>query len=465
MGQDGTPRGEPSYIDLSGRLAPREAGSKVKRVIIIGAAGRDFHNFNMVFRNSPDHEVVAFTAAQIPGIEGRTYPPSLAGPKYPKGIPIYSEKELPRLIKDLKADLCILSYSDLSYSDVMHIASTVLASGANFELLGPKDTMLKSNLPVVSVGAVRTGAGKSTTSRKITLSIRDAGKKVVVIRHPMPYGDLTKEGVQRFASFEDLDKAECSIEEREEYEPHIEHGFVVYAGIDYEKILRSAEKEADIILWDGGNNDIPFVQSNLHFAVLDPLRAGDELTHYPSEVNVRLADVGIINKVNVADAKQIQTVESNLKSLNPRATIIKAASEVTVDKPELVKGKRVLVIEDGPTVTHGDMAYGVGYVAAKTFHAKEIVDPRKYAVGIVREIFAKYHQVTEVLPTVGYGNRQIRDMEATIAKVDCDTIMIATPADIRRIMKFSKPTARVGYELKEQTKPGIKDILHTKGII
>ena len=419
----------------------------------------------MVFRNSPDHEVVAFTAAQIPGIEGRTYPPSLAGPRYPKGIPIYSEKELPRLIKDLKADLCILSYSDLSYNDVMHIASTVLAAGANFELLGPRDTMLKSKLPVVSVGAVRTGAGKSTTSRKITLSIRDAGKKVVVIRHPMPYGDLSKEGVQRFASFEDLDKAECSIEEREEYEPHIEHGFVVYAGIDYEQILRSAEKEADIILWDGGNNDIPFVQSNLHFAVLDPLRAGDELTHYPSEVNVRLADVGIINKVNVADAKQIQIVESNLRSLNPKATVIKAASEVTVDKPDLVRGKRVLVIEDGPTVTHGDMAYGVGYVAAKTFQAKEIVDPRKYAVGIVKEIFAKYHQVTEVLPTVGYGNQQIRDMEATIAKVDCDTVMIATPADIRRIMKFSKPTARVGYELKEQTKPGIKDILHSRGII
>ena len=419
----------------------------------------------MVFRNSPDHEVVAFTAAQIPGIEGRTYPPSLAGPRYPKGIPIYSEKELPRLIKDLKADLCILSYSDLSYNDVMHIASTVLAAGANFELLGPRDTMLKSKLPVVSVGAVRTGAGKSTTSRKITLSIRDAGKKVVVIRHPMPYGDLSKEGVQRFASFEDLDKAECSIEEREEYEPHIEHGFVVYAGIDYEQILRSAEKEADIILWDGGNNDIPFVQTNLHFAVLDPLRAGDELTHYPSEVNVRLADVGIINKVNVADAKQIQTVEANLKSLNPKATVIKAASEVTVDKPDLVRGKRVLVIEDGPTVTHGDMAYGVGYVAAKTFHAKEIVDPRKYAVGIVKDIFAKYHQVTEVLPTVGYGNQQIRDLEATIAKVDCDTVMIATPADIRRIMKFSKPTARVGYELKEQTKPGIKEILHSKGII
>lgn len=437
----------------------------MKRVIIIGAAGRDFHNFNMVFRNSQDHDVVAFTAAQIPGIEGRTYPPSLAGPRYPKGIPIYSEKELPRLIKDLKADLCVLSYSDLSYNDVMHIASTVLAAGANFELLGPRDTMLKSKLPVVSVGAVRTGAGKSTTSRKITLSIRDAGKKVVVIRHPMPYGDLTKEGVQRFASFEDLDKAECSIEEREEYEPHIEHGFVVYAGIDYEEILRSAEKEADIILWDGGNNDIPFVQSNLHFAVLDPLRAGDELTHYPSEVNVRLANVGIINKVNVADAQQIRTVESNLKSLNPKATVIKAASEVTVDKPDLVRGKRVLIIEDGPTVTHGDMAYGVGYVAAKTFHAKEIVDPRKYAVGIVKDIFAKYHQVTEVLPTVGYGNQQIRDMEATIAKVDCDTIMIATPADIRRIIKISRPTARVGYELNEQTKPGIKEILHSKGII
>jgi predicted GTPase len=437
----------------------------MKRVIIIGAAGRDFHNFNMVFRNSPDHEVVAFTAAQIPGIEGRTYPPELAGPRYPRGIPIFAESELPRLIKELKIDLAILSYSDLSYGDVMHIASSTLAAGADFQLLGPKNTMLRSRLPVVSVGAVRTGAGKSTASRKISLTLRDAGKRVVVIRHPMPYGDLTKEGVQRFESFEDLDKADCSIEEREEYEPHIEHGFVVYAGIDYEQILRSAEKEADIILWDGGNNDIPFIQPNLHFAVLDPLRPGDELTHYPSEVNVRLANVGIINKVNVAEQKNIQLVESNLKALNPTAIIIKTASEVTVDKPELVRGKRVLVIEDGPTVTHGDMAYGVGYVAAKSFQAKEIVDPRKYAVGIVKDIFKKYGHVTEVLPTVGYGNQQIRDMEATIAKVDCDTIMIATPADIRRIIKFSKPTARVGYELKEQTKPGIKDILHAKGII
>jgi len=347
----------------------------------------------------------------------------------------------------------------------MHIGSSALAAGADFQLLGPRSTMLRSRLPVVSVGAVRTGAGKSTVSRKISLTLRDAGKKVVVIRHPMPYGDLTKEGVQRFASFEDLDKADCSIEEREEYEPHIEHGFVVYAGIDYEQILRSAEKEADIILWDGGNNDIPFIQPNVHFAVLDPLRAGDELTHYPSEVNVRLANVGIINKVNVAEPEKIQLVESNLKALNPMAVVIKAASEVTVDKPELVRGKRVLIIEDGPTVTHGDMAYGVGYVAAKSFHAKEIVDPRKYAVGIVKDIFKKYTHVTEVLPTVGYGNQQIRDMEATIAKVDCDTIMIATPADIRRIIKFPKPTVRVGYELKEQTKPGIKDVLHSKGII
>jgi predicted GTPase len=437
----------------------------MKRVIIIGAAGRDFHNFNMVFRNSLDHEVVAFTAAQIPGIEGRTYPPELAGPNYPKGIPIFAEKELPRLIKELRADLTILSYSDLSYGDVMHIGSSALAAGADFQLLGPRSTMLHSRLPVVSVGAVRTGAGKSTVSRKVSLTLRDAGKKVVVIRHPMPYGDLTREGVQRFASFEDLDKADCSIEEREEYEPHIEHGFVVYAGIDYEQILRSAEKEADIILWDGGNNDIPFIQPNVHFAVLDPLRAGDELTHYPSEVNVRLANVGIINKVNVAEPKNILLVESNLKMLNPTAIVIKTASEVTVDKPELVRGKRVLVIEDGPTVTHGDMAYGVGYLAAKSFQAKEIVDPRKYAVGIVKDIFKKYTHVTEVLPTVGYGNQQIRDMEATIARVDCDTIMIATPADIRRIIKFSKPTVRVGYELKEQTRPNIKDVLHTKGIL
>ncbi len=434
-------------------------------MIILGAAGRDFHNFNIVYKHSPDHLVVAFTATQIPGIEGRNYPPELAGPKYPKGIPIFSEEELPRLVKKLKADLVVLSYSDLSYVEVMHKASIAMAAGADFQLLGPTSTMLRSKLPVVSIGAVRTGAGKSTVSRRVSSILRNHGKRVAIIRHPMPYGDLSKEVSQRFASFEDLDKNDCSIEEREEYEPHIERGFVVFAGIDYEKILSAAEGEADVILWDGGNNDIPFIRPNIHFAVLDPLRPGHELDHYPSEINVRLANVGIINKVDSADPKSIQVVESNLKQLNPDAVVIKAISEITIDKPELVKGRRVLVIEDGPTVTHGDMTYGVGLIAAKRFHASEIVDPRKNAVGIVKDTFKKYSHLTQVLPTIGYGHQQIRDLEATISKTDCDSVIIATPADIRRIIKFPKPTARVGYELKEQTKPGIEEMLQRYKII
>jgi len=437
----------------------------VKRVIILGAAGRDFHNFNLVYKNSPNHQVVAFTATQIPGIAGRNYPPELAGAGYPKGIPIFPEEELARLVKELKADLVVLSYSDLSYSEVMHKASIAMAAGADFELLGPRSTMLHSKLPVVSVGAVRTGAGKSTVSRRLSGILRDHGKRVAIIRHPMPYGDLSKEVSQRFATFEDLDKADCSIEEREEYEPHIERGFVVFAGIDYEKILAAAEKEADVILWDGGNNDIPFIQPKIHFAVLDPLRPGDELNHYPSEINVRLANVGIINKVDTADPKNIQIVESNLKEISPDAVIIKATSEITIDKPELVKGKRVLVIEDGPTVTHGDMTYGVGFIAAKRFHASEIVDPRKSAVGIYKDTFKKYSHLTQVLPTMGYGHQQVRDLEATISKADCDSVIIATPADIRRIIKFSKPTARVSYELKEQTRPDIEEMLQRYKII
>lgn len=437
----------------------------MKRVIIIGAAGRDFHNFNLVYKDSPDHEVVAFTAAQIPGIEGRTYPPELAGPRYPKGIRIFSEDELPRLIREAHTDLVVLSYSDLSYNDVMHKASTALAAGADFELLGPRSTMLKSKLPVVSVGAVRTGAGKSTVSRRVATILRAKGKRVAVIRHPMPYGDLSKEISQRFASLEDLDKYDCSIEEREEYEPHIERGFVVFAGIDYEKILGEAEREADVILWDGGNNDIPFIEPNIHFSVLDPLRPGNELNHYPSEVNVRLANAVIINKVNTAEQKNVELVESNLKQLNPKAIVIKAASDIVLDKPDLVRRKRVLVIEDGPTVTHGDMPYGVGFLAAKQFHAAEIVDPRKSAVGIIKETFRKYPQVGEVLPTTGYGQQQIRDLEATIRNVDCDTIVIGTPADIRRIIKFPKPTARVSYELRELAKPGIEEVLSSGRII
>lgn len=437
----------------------------MKRVIIVGAAGRDFHNFNIVYKNSPDHQVVAFTAAQIPGIEGRTYPPELAGPKYPKGIPIYAEDELPRLVKELKADLVVLSYSDLSYADVMGKASIAMSAGADFQLLGPQSTMIQSKLPIVSVGAVRTGAGKSTVSRKVCEVLRQSGKKVAVIRHPMPYGDLSKEVSQRFATFEDLDKYECSIEEREEYEPHIERGFIVYAGIDYERILREAETEADVIVWDGGNNDIPFIRPSVHFIVLDPLRPGHELTHYPSEINVRMANAAIINKIDTAERKNVELVESNAKLLNPSVIVVKASSDITLDKPDLVRNKRVLVIEDGPTVTHGDMPYGVGFVAAKRFHASEIVDPRNSAVGIVKEIYRKYPHLTEVLPTVGYGNKQVRDLEATISRVDCDSIIIGTPADIRRIIKFPKPTARVSYELKETTKPDIHDILKDNRII
>jgi len=431
----------------------------------MGAAGRDFHNFNVVYRGSPDVQVVAFTATQIPGIEGRTYPPELAGPRYPSGIPIFSEEDLPRLVRELEADTAVLSYSDISYLDVMHKSSIAMAAGADFQLLGPRSTTLKSKLPVVSVCAVRTGAGKSTTSRRVAMILRDHGKRVAIIRHPMPYGDLSKEAVQRFASFEDLDKADCSIEEREEYEPHISKGFVVFAGVDYQEILRSAEKEADVILWDGGNNDIPFVQPNVHIVVLDPLRPGNELDHYPSEINVRLANVGIINKVDTAEPKNVEIVESNLKQLAPTAVVIKAVSDITVDRPDLVKGKRVLVVEDGPTVTHGDMTYGVGFIAAKRFHASEIVDPRKSAVGIYKDTFKKYAHLTQVLPTMGYGHNQIRDLQETISKADCDSVIIATPADIRRIIKFSKPTAMVSYELKEQTTPGIKEVLQNYKMI
>src|SRR5215831_4205854 len=437
----------------------------MKRVLIMGAAGRDFHNFNVVYRNSPEYRVVAFTAAQIPGIEGRTYPPELAGESYPEGIPIFREEEMPRIVREKNVDLVVLAYSDLSDVEVVHKGSIAMAAGADFELMGPKSTMIQSSLPVVSVGAIRTGAGKSTVSRKITSVLRKHAKKVAVIRHPMPYGNLSKEVWQRFATFEDLDRNDCSIEEREEYEPHIENGFVVFAGIDYEKILREAEKEAQVILWDGGNNDIPFIKPNIHFVVLDPLRAGDELSHYPSEVNVRMANVAIINKVNSADKKNIEVVESNLKITNPEARVTRAASDISLDRPDLVRGKRVLVIEDGPTVTHGDLPYGVGFLAARQYQASQIVDPRKSAVGIIASTYMKYPHLQSVLPTMGYGDQQVRDLEATINRVDCDSIVIATPADIRRMIKFSKPTARVSYELREVSGPTLEDSLRSAKII
>ncbi len=437
----------------------------VKKVVIIGAAGRDFHNFNTVYRDNPEYQVVAFTATQIPGIDERTYPPELAGSRYPKGIPIRPESELGKIIRDNKVDLTVLAYSDLSYNELMHKASLSMAAGSDFGLLGPRQTMLRSKLPVVSIGAVRTGAGKSTVSRRVAQILRDKGKRVGVIRHPMPYGDLSDEVAQKFTSFADLDRYQTSIEEREEYEPHIQAGFTVYAGVDYQKILNMAEKESDIILWDGGNNDFPFIHPNLHIAVMDPLRPGDELTHYPSEVNIRLANVIVINKVDTAEPKNVQMVEEDARELAPDAVVVKAASEPKVDKPALVKGKRVLVVEDGPTVTHGDMKYGVGYVAAKKYGAKEIVDPRPYATGIVKKTFEKYRHLTEVLPTMGYGNQQVKDMEETIRKTDCDSVLLATPADIRRIIKIAKPTVAVSYDLRELGKPNLEDILVSRKII
>ena len=419
-----------------------------KKVIIMGAAGRDFHNFNVYFRNNRRYEVVAFTATQIPGIQCRVYPPELAGTDYPSGIPIYSEEELSQLIKELDVDQVVFAYSDVSHEYVMHKASMVLANGANFCLMGLKTTMLKAKAPVISVCAVRTGAGKSQTSRQIAKILKDKGLRVVVVRHPMPYGDLKKQVWQRFASYQDLDKYECTIEEREEYEPHIDNGIVVYAGVDYGKILEEAQKEAEIIVWDGGNNDVPFLRPDLHIVVADPHRAGHELTYYPSEVNLRLANVVIVNKVDTADSAKVEQVKANVKSVNPDALILDAASPIIADKPELVKGKRVLVIEDGPTVTHGDMPYGAATIAAKKFGAKEIVNPKPYAVGSIKETYAQYAHLGSILPAVGYGEKQIAELKETIDATPCDVVLLGTPIDLRKVINLNKPTVRVKYELQ-----------------
>ena len=419
-----------------------------KKVIIMGAAGRDFHNFNVYFRNNRRYEVVAFTATQIPGIQCRVYPPELAGTDYPSGIPIYPEEELLQLIKELDVDQVVFAYSDVSHEYVMHKASMVLANGANFCLMGLKTTMLKARVPVISVCAVRTGAGKSQTSRQIAKILKDKGLRVVVVRHPMPYGDLKKQVWQRFASYQDLDKYECTIEEREEYEPHIDNGIVVYAGVDYGKILEEAQKEADIIVWDGGNNDVPFLRPDLHIVVADPHRAGHELTYYPSEVNLRLANVVIVNKVDTADSAKVEQVKANVKSVNPDALILDAASPIIADKPELVKGKRVLVIEDGPTVTHGDMPYGAATIAAKKFGAKEIVNPKPYAVGSIKETYAQYAHLGSILPAVGYGEKQIAELKETIDATPCDVVLLGTPIDLRKVINLNKPTVRVKYELQ-----------------
>lgn len=429
------------------------------RVLIMGAAGRDFHNFNVFFRNNASYEVVAFTATQIPGIEKRSYPPGLAGSNYPKGIPIYPEEKLPELIKQHDVDEVVFSYSDVSYDYLMHRASLALACGADFKLMGPSSTMVKARVPVIAVCAVRTGSGKSQTSRKVAKVLKDMGYTVAVIRHPMPYGDLAKQVWQRFATYEDLDKHECTIEEREEYEPHIDNGILVFAGVDYEEILKEAEKEADVVVWDGGNNDISFYHPDLLIVVADPHRPGHELAYYPGEVNLRMADVVIINKVQTATVEGLDTVRKNIKLVNPQALIIEAASPVTVDNPDLIKGKRVLVVEDGPTLTHGNMAYGAGVIAAKKLGAKELVDPRPYAVGSIAETYKKYTQLGTLLPAVGYGQEQVKELEETINRTPCDVVLIGTPIDLRRVLQINKPAVRAKYDLRELGTPTLKDVL------
>ncbi len=426
------------------------------RVIILGAAGRDFHDFNVFWRNDPRYQVVAFTANQIPNIDGRVYPKQLAGKRYPKGIPIEPEEKLVALIQKHKVEQVVMAYSDLAHVDVMHKAAIVNAAGADFRIMGPAHTMVKSKKPVIAVCAVRTGCGKSQTSRAVTTILKGMGKRVAAIRHPMPYGDLTKQICMRFAELSDLDTHKCTIEEREEFEPHIRAGNIVYAGVDYELILRQAEKEADVILWDGGNNDLPFYAPNLHIVVADPLRPGHELTYYPGETNARMADVVVINKVGSADPADVETVERNIKSVNKKARIIRAHSPVTVERPDEVRGKRVLVVEDGPTVTHGDMTIGAGHVAARLHGAATIVDPRPTAVGSIKKTFEKYGHVKEVLPAMGYGKKQMRELEQTINAADCDMVLVGTPIDLGSLLKLNKPHMRVTYELAAEATKALK---------
>lgn len=430
-----------------------------QRILIMGAAGRDFHNFNVFFRANDTQTVVAFTATQIPNIDGRRYPPELAGPAYPEGIPIFPESALDELIRDLAVDQVVFAYSDVSHEYVMHKASQVMAAGADFRLLGPNHTMLKAQKPVVAVCAVRTGAGKSQTTRRVCGILRAQGQRVVAVRHPMPYGNLVQQRCQRFATYADLDAYRCTIEEREEYEPHIDRGIIVYAGVDYGEILQAAQAEADIIIWDGGNNDMPFYQPDLMIVVADPHRAGHETTYHPGETNLRMADVVIINKVDTADLEPISRVRDAVRQVNPDATIIEAASPITVPDPGAIQGKRVLVIEDGPTLTHGDMAYGAGVVAARRFGAKEIVDPRPYAVASIHDTYARYPNTGPVLPAMGYGVAQIADLEQTISRVPCDLVIVATPIDLTRLVPIHQPTQRVNYELQVIGQPTLKDIL------
>lgn len=430
-----------------------------KRIIIMGAAGRDFHNFNAYFRGNTDYEVVAFTATQIPDIEGRQYPPELAGALYPEGIPIHPEEALSDLIQAHEVDQVIFSYSDVPHEYVMHKASEVLIAGADFRLMGAGATMFKSKKPVVAVCAVRTGCGKSQSTRHVCDVLQEMGRNVVVIRHPMPYGDLAAQAVQRFANYDDLDHHKCTIEEREEYEPHIDRGLIVYAGVDYEAILRQAEEEADVVVWDGGNNDLPFYEPDLFITVADPHRAGHELRYHPGEANLRAADVVVINKIDTAGPEGIGQVRDNVAALNPQATVVDAASPIFVERPEDIRGKRVLVIEDGPTLTHGEMAYGAGVVAAHKFGAAELVDPRPYAVRSIADTFEKYEHLEMILPAMGYGDEQIRDLEETIDRAECDLVLSATPIDLRRVLEVNKPMDRVRYELQVIGQPTLRDIL------
>ena len=435
--------------------------SKIK-VIIMGAAGRDFHNFNVYFRNNSNYEVAAFTATQIPDIAGRKYPVELSGPLYPKGIPIYLEEELPNLIKKNEINQVILAYSDLPHQYVMDKASIVLANGADFRLMGPKNTMLKSKVPVVSICAVRTGCGKSQTTRKVGEILKEMGYKIAVIRHPMPYGDLREQIWQRYETYADLDRYNCTIEEREEYEPHIDRGNILYAGVDYQEIIKRAEEEADIILWDGGNNDLPFYQPDLHIVVTDPHRVGHEMSYYPGEANLRMADVVVINKIDTAAPDKINLLRENIHKLAPNAIVVDAASPLTVDHSELIRGKRVLVVEDGPTLTHGEMKFGAGVVAAQKFGAKEIIDPRPYAVGTIKDTYTKYPGIGTLLPAMGYGKKQIQELEDTINAVDCDMVIIGTPIDLSRIIKINKKSVRVKYDLQEIGRPNLDEVLSQK---
>ncbi len=430
-----------------------------KNIIIMGAAGRDFHNFNVLFRDNPDVRVVSFTAAQIPYIENRVYPTELAGKNYPDGIPIVSEERLKEIVEKNRIDEVVFSYSDVSHQYVMERASYVMSLGVDFKLLGVRDTMLNSSVPVVAICAVRTGCGKSQTTRRVANILKSMGKRVVVVRHPMPYGYLKAQAVQRFETLEDMTEAKCTIEEMEEYEPHINNGFIVYAGVDYEKILREAEREADVILWDGGNNDLPFFKPDIHITVTDPLRSGHELSYYPGRINLLLADAVVINKVDTALYDDVLELRKNIAELNPNAMVIEAASPIFVDGWEKIKGKRVLVVEDGPTLTHGGMKFGAGVIAAKRFGAGEIVDPREYTEGRVREMYERYPDIGNILPAVGYGEEQIKDLERTINKVPADLVLIATPVDLTRIIRINKDMLKVNYELEEVGKPDLMDIL------